>query len=196
MENGSSCIYYIMYVIYGFNDRRSLDLFANVVHVTSLPGCETKHKDLDIVIIRESTEGEYSCLEHEVWSIMNLRDTQQTSRINQTSVCLLCLTVLHNDLHLIIPWFNDTVRVINFLWFHLGRLGYGWVPTLARVGLEICIRSKSFFGMEIADYAVKLCLFNPRSILLGKHVFSAADCVCISGCLHSDPHWDSAPGPH
>jgi len=66
MENGSSCIYYIMYVIYGFNDRRSLDLFANVVHVTSLPGCETKHKDLDIVIIRESTEGEYSCLEHEV----------------------------------------------------------------------------------------------------------------------------------
>jgi len=48
------------------DDRRSLDLFANVVHVTSLPGCETRHKDVDIVIIRESTEGEYSCLEHEV----------------------------------------------------------------------------------------------------------------------------------
>ena len=50
--------------------RRGLDLFANVVHVTSLPGCETRHKDVDIVIIRESTEGEYSCLEHEVSSII------------------------------------------------------------------------------------------------------------------------------
>jgi len=49
-----------------------LDLFANVVHVTSLAGCETKHKDLDIVIIRESTEGEYSCLEHEVFSAVVL----------------------------------------------------------------------------------------------------------------------------
>jgi len=48
------------------NGRRSLDLFANVVHVTSLPGCETRHNDVDIVIIRESTEGEYSSLEHEV----------------------------------------------------------------------------------------------------------------------------------
>jgi len=59
-----------MYLAYVCNDRRSLDLFANVVHVTSLPGCETKHNDVDIVIIRESTEGEYSCLEHEVWSIV------------------------------------------------------------------------------------------------------------------------------
>jgi len=45
--------------------RRSLDLFANVVHITSLPGFATRHKDLDFVIIRESTEGEYSALEHE-----------------------------------------------------------------------------------------------------------------------------------
>jgi isocitrate dehydrogenase (NAD+) len=45
--------------------RRQLDLFANVVHITSLPGFETRHSNLDIVIIRESTEGEYSALEHE-----------------------------------------------------------------------------------------------------------------------------------
>jgi len=55
------------------NDRRLLDLFANVVHVTSLPGCETRHNDVDIVIIRESTEGEYSCLEHEVWQTYRWR---------------------------------------------------------------------------------------------------------------------------
>ncbi|TNN44678.1 Isocitrate dehydrogenase [NAD] subunit beta, mitochondrial [Liparis tanakae] len=45
--------------------RRKLDLFANVVHVNSLPGYSTRHNNLDLVIIREQTEGEYSALEHE-----------------------------------------------------------------------------------------------------------------------------------
>ncbi|XP_016346787.1 isocitrate dehydrogenase [NAD] subunit beta, mitochondrial-like [Sinocyclocheilus anshuiensis] len=44
---------------------RKLDLFANVVHVNSLPGYSTRHNNLDLVIIREQTEGEYSSLEHE-----------------------------------------------------------------------------------------------------------------------------------
>lgn len=37
--------------------RRKLDLFANVVHVKSLPGYKTRHNNLDLVIIREQTEG-------------------------------------------------------------------------------------------------------------------------------------------
>ncbi|XP_063067630.1 isocitrate dehydrogenase [NAD] subunit beta, mitochondrial isoform X3 [Engraulis encrasicolus] len=45
--------------------RRKLDLFANVVHVKSLPGYSTRHNNLDMVVIREQTEGEYSSLEHE-----------------------------------------------------------------------------------------------------------------------------------
>uniref|UniRef100_V9KZI3 Isocitrate dehydrogenase [NAD] subunit, mitochondrial n=2 Tax=Callorhinchus milii TaxID=7868 RepID=V9KZI3_CALMI len=45
--------------------RRELDLFANVVHVKSLPGYVTRHNNLDLVIIREQTEGEYSSLEYE-----------------------------------------------------------------------------------------------------------------------------------
>ncbi|XP_074640846.1 isocitrate dehydrogenase [NAD] subunit beta, mitochondrial-like [Tubulanus polymorphus] len=45
--------------------RRSLDLFANVVLIKSLPGVQTRHKNLDFVIIREQTEGEYSALEHQ-----------------------------------------------------------------------------------------------------------------------------------
>ncbi|MGH0187740.1 UNVERIFIED_CONTAM: hypothetical protein FKN15_026272, partial [Acipenser sinensis] len=44
---------------------RKLDLFANVVRVNSLPGYKTRHNNLDLVIIREQTEGEYSSLEHE-----------------------------------------------------------------------------------------------------------------------------------
>ncbi|GFS10487.1 isocitrate dehydrogenase [NAD] subunit, mitochondrial [Elysia marginata] len=45
--------------------RRELDLFANVVCVRSLPGFQTRHNNLDFIIIREQTEGEYSALEHE-----------------------------------------------------------------------------------------------------------------------------------
>uniref|UniRef100_A0A8C2T495 Isopropylmalate dehydrogenase-like domain-containing protein n=1 Tax=Coturnix japonica TaxID=93934 RepID=A0A8C2T495_COTJA len=43
----------------------SLDLYANVIHCRSLPGVETRHRDIDILIVRENTEGEYSSLEHE-----------------------------------------------------------------------------------------------------------------------------------
>jgi len=48
--------------------REGLDLYANVVQVKSLDGliCDTvRHKNIDLVVIREQTEGEYSALEHE-----------------------------------------------------------------------------------------------------------------------------------
>lgn len=34
--------------------------------IKSLPGFHARHNNLDFVIIREQTEGEYSALEHEV----------------------------------------------------------------------------------------------------------------------------------
>jgi len=45
--------------------RDELDLYANVVHVKSLDGMKTRHKNVDMVVIREQTEGEYAALEHE-----------------------------------------------------------------------------------------------------------------------------------
>lgn len=45
--------------------RKNLDLYANVVRVKSFEGYRTRHNNLDIVVIREQTEGEYSSLEHE-----------------------------------------------------------------------------------------------------------------------------------
>ncbi|XP_065828259.1 isocitrate dehydrogenase [NAD] subunit gamma, mitochondrial-like [Oscarella lobularis] len=45
--------------------RVDLDLFANVVHCQTLPGIKARHSDVDIIVIRENTEGEYSGLEHE-----------------------------------------------------------------------------------------------------------------------------------
>ena len=48
--------------------RKSLDLFANVRPVRSLPGVVTRFQDvkIDMVIFRENTEDLYSGLEHEV----------------------------------------------------------------------------------------------------------------------------------
>lgn len=45
--------------------RRQLDLFANVVRCKSIPGIPVRHGNVDLVIIRENTEGEYSHIEHE-----------------------------------------------------------------------------------------------------------------------------------
>ncbi|EME27586.1 isocitrate dehydrogenase (NAD+) [Galdieria sulphuraria] len=45
--------------------RRGNDLFANVVHCFNIPGVKSRYNDVDIVLIRENTEGEYSGLEHE-----------------------------------------------------------------------------------------------------------------------------------
>lgn len=45
-----------------------LDLYVNVVHLQKLPSIKTRHtKPIDIVIIRENLEGEYSGIEHEVY---------------------------------------------------------------------------------------------------------------------------------
>ena len=45
--------------------RQRLDIYSSVVLCKSLPGYPTRHKDVDFVIIRENTEGEYSGLEHQ-----------------------------------------------------------------------------------------------------------------------------------
>ncbi|XP_057529165.1 isocitrate dehydrogenase [NAD] regulatory subunit 3, mitochondrial-like isoform X2 [Amaranthus tricolor] len=46
--------------------RKDLDLYASLVNCVNLKGLPTRHKNVDIVVIRENTEGEYSGLEHEV----------------------------------------------------------------------------------------------------------------------------------
>ncbi len=69
IANGSPASFWLI-IFCGMLYRRKLDLFANVVHVNSLPGYSTRHNNLDLVIIREQTEGEYSSLEHEVLVVL------------------------------------------------------------------------------------------------------------------------------
>src|SRR5438105_8247516 len=46
--------------------RKVLDLYANLRPVRNLPGVESRFGDIDLIIVRENTEGLYSGLEHEV----------------------------------------------------------------------------------------------------------------------------------
>ena len=69
----------------------SLDLYANVMHCQSLPGLKTRHRNIDIMIIRENTEGEYSSLEHEVGG--SGFDSKALSRLNEYHHARLCSNI-------------------------------------------------------------------------------------------------------
>lgn len=45
--------------------RNHLDLYVNALHCVSYPTIPSRQKHIDIVIIRQNTEGEYAMLEHE-----------------------------------------------------------------------------------------------------------------------------------
>jgi isocitrate dehydrogenase (NAD+) len=45
--------------------RQELDIYASIVLIKNIPGYKTRHSNVDICIIRENTEGEYSGLEHQ-----------------------------------------------------------------------------------------------------------------------------------
>ncbi|KKA20662.1 Isocitrate dehydrogenase (NAD(+)), partial [Rasamsonia emersonii CBS 393.64] len=45
--------------------RQELDIYASVVLIKNIPGYKTRHENVDLCIIRENTEGEYSGLEHQ-----------------------------------------------------------------------------------------------------------------------------------
>jgi len=65
--------------------RHDLDLYANTVRCRSFPTVKTRHSDVDLVIVRENTEGEYSNLEHEnisgVVEMMKIITEKRSTRI-------------------------------------------------------------------------------------------------------------------
>jgi len=46
--------------------RKQFNLYANVRPARSIPGVKTPYDNVNIVVIRENTEGEYSGIEHQV----------------------------------------------------------------------------------------------------------------------------------
>lgn len=46
--------------------RQALELYANLRPTKSIPGLDARFKDVDLVVVRENTEGLYSGIEHQV----------------------------------------------------------------------------------------------------------------------------------
>ncbi|XP_001599350.1 isocitrate dehydrogenase [NAD] subunit gamma, mitochondrial [Nasonia vitripennis] len=45
--------------------RKELDLYVNAAHCVSYDGVRSRHRNVDIVIIRQNVDGEYAMMEHE-----------------------------------------------------------------------------------------------------------------------------------
>lgn len=46
--------------------RQTFNLYANLRPVKNLPGVKARYRDVDLIVVRENTEGQYSGIEHEV----------------------------------------------------------------------------------------------------------------------------------
>lgn len=46
--------------------RQSFDLYANLRPIKNLPGVKARYQNVDLIVVRENTEGLYSGIEHEV----------------------------------------------------------------------------------------------------------------------------------
>jgi isocitrate dehydrogenase (NAD+) len=48
--------------------RNELDLFVNVIHCLSYEGIQSRQRNIDLLLVRQNTEGEYAMMEHEVYN--------------------------------------------------------------------------------------------------------------------------------
>ncbi|KAJ9530103.1 hypothetical protein QJQ45_023379 [Haematococcus lacustris] len=69
--------------------RKELELYANVRPCFSLPGYKTRYDNVNLVTVRENTEGEYSGLEHEV--VPGVVESLKASAPRATQTCRLAL---------------------------------------------------------------------------------------------------------
>src|SRR5262249_47045086 len=46
--------------------RQTFNLYANLRPIKNLPGVKARYRDVDLIVVRENTEGQYSGIEHEV----------------------------------------------------------------------------------------------------------------------------------
>lgn len=105
--------------------RKELDLYASLVHCFNLPGLPTRHDNVDIVVIRENTEGEYAGLEHEVIpGVVESLKVSMSLAFVCVCLCWLCATF---QLWMVEYIFWGSVRLINI---HLANGTHGIIMKL------------------------------------------------------------------
>lgn len=91
---------------------REFGLFAHVVPIKNIPGVKTRHENVDLVVIRENTEGEYSGLEHEVTVCYVERYIFLCYHCNVYSHCIVDSSkIFFERFHLILFFFSSCSRL-------------------------------------------------------------------------------------
>lgn len=66
--------------------RNELDLYINIIECKPHPALQLRHNDIDIVMMRQNTEGEYAMLEHEIGPDL-VQSLKISTTINAERVC-------------------------------------------------------------------------------------------------------------
>ncbi|GFY94505.1 isocitrate dehydrogenase 1 [Actinidia rufa] len=143
--------------------RKELDLFASLVNCFNLPGLPTRHENVDIVVIRENTEGEYAGLEHEV--VPGVVESLKCC-VPLRNVSWLCVAV--------IPMLGGRAINIEMHLQHLNNL----------LLLDTKVITK-FCSERIAKYAFEYAYLNNRKKVTAVHkanIMKLADGLFLESC--------------
>nr|VDD04520.1 unnamed protein product [Brassica rapa] len=141
--------------------RKELDLFASLVNCFNLPGLPTRHENVDIVVIRENTEGEYAGLEHEV--VPGVVESLKVAKEEWFGIFFRVIAIRRLDLVL--------VNVME-LGFFLGS------------DAVIVVITK-FCSERIAKYAFEYAYLNNRKKVTAVHkanIMKLADGLFLESC--------------
>ncbi|WVZ11342.1 hypothetical protein V8G54_015872 [Vigna mungo] len=161
--------------------RKELDLYASLVNCFNLPGLPTRHENVDIVVIRENTEGEYSGLEHEVVPGVVESLKRRWNEIERTDKGDRSLLQIFDALVVVCGWQGTQYtrrreEFINLIWdlFSLAvDLGFG-----------IFVITK-FCSERIAKYAFEYAYLNNRKKVTAVHkanIMKLADGLFLESC--------------
>jgi hypothetical protein len=134
--------------------RKELDLYANVRPCLSIPGYPTPYANVDLVTIRENTEGEYSGLEHAV--VPGVAESLKVRRTSAGARAFPQKVVMSGDLTL-----RDA------------RTGADGAARVHRRARQVITRPAS---LRVAEYAFKVRHSSARPP--GQCVGQTAVCVC------------------
>lgn len=77
--------------------RKTFDLYANVRPCVSIEGYKTPYTDVDLVTIRENTEGEYSGIEHVVSNVYPFKGQPHWFKFYVIFINVFIYSVVNSD---------------------------------------------------------------------------------------------------
>lgn len=157
------------------------------MHCQSLPGVRTRHKNIDIMIIRENTEGEYSSLEHEVCN-HHFDDIHRIKLITSNRPPSSPLSLLLQNVPGVVECLKiitktKSLRIADYAFRAARATGRRRVTAVHKANImSVCYGSSPWPFFFLSRYLSSLCSKKKRYILT---------CVCL---LEQEVGWWPLPG--